>query len=68
VPKETPKGMTSLKGHLINILPSSRPHPGMSDYNLCDAAIAAYTASLYRQDEVDAIANCGEALVSIPSP
>jgi len=60
--------MTSLKGHLVNILPSLRPHLGMLDHNLCDAAIAAYTASLYCQDEVDAIANCGKGFIYIPSP
>ena len=68
MPKTTAKGMTFLKEHLVNILPSVRPHLGMLDHNLCDAAIAAYTASLYRQDKADAIGDSGGALVSIPSP
>ncbi len=66
--KTTPVGIAFIKGHLKNILPSLGPHLTMLDHNLCDAAIAAYTASLYCHDKAEAIGDTREGLVFIPSP
>jgi len=60
--------MAFLKEHLKNILPSLERHLTMLDHNLCDAAIAAYTASLYCRDKAEAVGNEQEGLIFIPSP
>ncbi len=65
--KNTPQGIALLKEHLGNILPSLEPYLGMFDHNLCDAAIAAYTAFLYWKGRVDALGNKEEGLIFIPS-
>lgn len=65
--KTTPLGMAFLKEHLKNILPSLERHLTMLDHNLCDAAIAAYTASLRCRDKADAVGNEQEGLIFIPS-
>lgn len=66
--KTTSEGMTFLKGHLGNILPSLTPHLSILDHNLCDAAVAAYTACLYCQNKAEAIGNSEEGSILIPSP
>jgi predicted nuclease with RNAse H fold len=65
--KSTPQGMLFLKAQLKNILPSLRPYLGGFDHNLCDAAVAAYTAFLYCQNRVDALGNGEEGLILVPS-
>jgi predicted nuclease with RNAse H fold len=65
--KTTPQGINFLKEHLRILLPSLKPYLGMFDHNLCDAAIAAYTASLYCQNMADALGNNEEGLIFIPS-
>ena len=65
--KTTPQGISFLKEHLRTLLPSLKPYLGMFDHNLCDAAIAAYTASIYCRNMVDALGNNEEGLIFIPS-
>ena len=65
--KTTPQGISFLKEHLQNLLPSLNPYLDMFDHNLCDAAVAAYTAFLYRRNMVDALGSSEEGLIFIPS-
>jgi predicted nuclease with RNAse H fold len=64
--KNTPQGIAFLKKHLKNLLPALNPHLGIFNHDLCDAAIAAYTAFLYCQNMVDAVGNEKEGLIFIP--
>ena len=65
--KTTPQGMAFLKEHLRGVLPTLNPYLNVFDHNLYDAAIAAYTAFLFRQDMVDALGSSEEGLIFIPS-
>jgi predicted nuclease with RNAse H fold len=65
--KTTPLGTAFLREHLKNMLPSLERHLTLLDHNLCDAAMAAYTASLYCRDNADAVGNEQEGLIFIPS-
>jgi predicted nuclease with RNAse H fold len=68
IPKKTaPQGVAFLKARLGDVLPSLKPYLGMFDHDLCDAAIAAYTAFLYQQNKVDALGNSEEGLIFVPA-
>jgi len=68
IPRKTcSMGLAFLRGHLAKILLGLEPHLAALDHNLCDAAVAAYTASLYRQGKADAIGNNKEGLIHVPS-
>jgi predicted nuclease with RNAse H fold len=68
IPRKTcPKGLAFLRGHLGGILLGLEPHLTALDHNLCDAAVAAYTASLYYQGKADAIGDNKEGLIYVPS-
>jgi predicted nuclease with RNAse H fold len=64
--KTTPQGIAFLKERLGDILPALRPYLAGFDHDLCDAAIAAYTAFLYSRNMVDALGNSEEGLIFIP--
>jgi len=64
--KSTPEGIAFLRQNLAEILPSLKPYLAMFDHNLCDAAIAAYTAFLYYQGMVDMLGSSDEGLIFIP--
>jgi predicted nuclease with RNAse H fold len=67
VPRKTTKqGMSFLRDKLGEILPSLKPYLDMFDHDLCDAAMAAYTALLYHQNRVEALGNSEEGLIFIP--
>jgi predicted nuclease with RNAse H fold len=65
-PKTTLRGIAFLRERLENLLPSLKPYLGRFNHDLCDAAIAAYTAFLYQQNMVDALGNSQEGLIFIP--
>jgi len=68
IPRKTTKqGMSFLRDKLGEILPGLKPYLDMLDHDLCDAAVAAYTALLYHQNRVDALGNNEEGLIFIPS-
>jgi len=68
IPRKTcSMGLAFLRRHLQNILPGLGPHLAALDHNLCDAAVAAYTASLYCRGKADAIGNEKEGLIHVPS-
>jgi uncharacterized protein len=64
--KTTEQGMSFIRDKLGDVLPSLRPYLGTCDHDLCDAAVAAYTALLYHQNRVDALGNSEEGLIFVP--
>lgn len=68
IPKRTtPEGLRFLKTQLANIMPDISKHKAKLNHDLCDAAIAAYTAYLHHQGNTDLIGDREEGLISIPS-
>jgi predicted nuclease with RNAse H fold len=67
IPRKTTKqGMDFLRGKLEEILPSLKPYLDMLDHDLCDAAMAAYTALFHHQNRAEALGNSEEGLIVIP--
>ncbi|HXZ94425.1 MAG TPA: DUF429 domain-containing protein [Dehalococcoidia bacterium] len=64
--KTTRQGMSFLRDKLEDILPGLKPYLDVFNHDLCDAAVAAYTALLYHQDGVEALGNSEEGLIFIP--
>jgi predicted nuclease with RNAse H fold len=64
--KTTKQGMSFLRDKLGDILPGLKPYLDMFDHDLCDAAVAAYTALLYHQNRAEALGNSEEGLIFIP--
>jgi len=64
--KSTSEGIAFLRENLVKILPGLKPYLTMYDHNLCDAAMAAYTAFLYHQGTIDVLGNSDEGLIFIP--
>jgi predicted nuclease with RNAse H fold len=65
--KTTKQGTTFVRDKLRDILPGLEPYLDMFNHNLCDAAVAAYTALLHHQNRADALGDNAEGLVFIPS-
>lgn len=67
IPKKTTSaGLALLKQHISRLLPSIAPHVGGFNHDLCDAAIAAYTAFLYQQGKAEPCGNPQEGVIYIP--
>ena len=64
--KTTKEGMSFLRDKLGEILPGLKPYLDILDHDLCDAAVAAYTALLHHQNKVDALGNSEEGIIYIP--
>ena len=64
--KGTKNGLTFLRQKLGRTIPSFVKHLDELDADLCDAAIAAYTAFLYRRGKTEAVGNPEEGLIHIP--
>jgi len=64
--KTTRQGGYFLRERLREILTGLEPYLDMFDHDLCDAAVAAYTALLYYQNRVRALGNSEEGLIIIP--
>jgi predicted nuclease with RNAse H fold len=64
--KTTKQGMRFLRDKLGGILPGLKPYLDMFDHDLCDAAVAAYTALLCHQNRAEALGNSEEGLIIIP--
>ena len=68
IPRKTTKqGISFLRDKLRDILPNIEPYLDMFNHDLCDAAVAAYTALLHYQNKADALGNRAEGLIIIPS-
>jgi predicted nuclease with RNAse H fold len=67
VPRKTTKqGMAFHRNKLEEILPRVKCHLGIFDHDLCDAAVAAYTALLCYQSKAEALGSSEEGLIFIP--
>jgi len=64
--KTTKQGISFLRDKLGEILPGLKFYLNMFDHDLCDAAVAAYTALLHHQNRVKALGNSKEGLLFIP--
>ncbi|OGN96449.1 MAG: hypothetical protein A2Z77_03135 [Chloroflexi bacterium RBG_13_51_36] len=64
--KTTKQGMSFLRDKLGDILPDLKPYLDMFDHDLCDAAVAAYTALLYYQNKVEALGSSEEGIIFVP--
>ena len=67
IPRKTTKqGMSFLRDKLGEILPALKPYLDIFDHDLCDAAMAAYTALLHHQNRVKTLGNSKEGIIFIP--
>ncbi len=67
VPRKTTRaGLSSLRERLRTILPGLGPYLDFFNHDLCDAALAAYTALLYHKKRAKALGNKKEGLIFIP--
>ncbi len=68
IPRKTTKqGISFVRDKLRDILPNIEPYLDMFNHDLCDAAVAAYTALLHHQNKADVLGNNVEGLIIIPS-
>lgn len=64
--KTTPAGLAFLKQHISLQLPSIAPYLEGFNHDLCDAAIAAYTAFLHYQGKTELCGKAGEGTICLP--
>ena len=67
IPKKTMSaGLTFLKQHISRLLPSLTPHVDGFNHDLCDAAIAAYTAYLHSRGKTELRGKLKEGAICLP--
>jgi len=59
-------GLAFLKQHIGALIPAISGYLDRFDHNLCDAAIAAYTAFLYGEGKTEPIGNADEGAIYLP--
>jgi hypothetical protein len=64
--KTTPAGLAFLRQHISQLLPDSAPHVDRFNHDLCDAAIAAYTAFLHSQGKTELCGDIKEGVICLP--
>ncbi len=64
--KTKPSGLAFLQAHLASLIPSLTSYIADFSHDLCDAAIAAYTAYLHYWNKTEGIGNSKEGLIYIP--
>jgi len=64
--KTTPAGLAFLKQHISHLLPHIAPYADGFNHDLCDAAIAAYTAFLHSQNKTELCGEPEEGTICIP--
>jgi len=64
--KTTPAGLAFLKQHISRLLPGIAPYLDGFNHDLCDAAIAAYTAFLYSQSKTELCGEPEEGTICVP--
>jgi predicted nuclease with RNAse H fold len=64
--KTTRQGMYFFREKVGDILPGLKPYLDMLNHDLCDAAMAAYTAILHHKNRVEALGNSKEGQIFIP--
>lgn len=65
-PKSTSEGLRWLKDKLGKLLGGPSTYVDRWDHNMCDAALAAYTAFLYTQGMTEEIGKAEDGFISIP--
>ena len=64
--KSKPAGLAFLKQHIGLLLPSIAPYLDGFDHDLCDAAIAAYTAFLHHHGKTELCGETEEGAICLP--
>jgi len=64
--KTTPAGLAFLKQHISRLLPPITPYVDGFNHDLCDAAIAAYTAFLHSQNKTELCGEPEEGVICLP--
>ena len=64
--KTTPAGVAFLKQHISCLLPGIAPYADGFNHDLCDAAIAAYTAFLHSQNKTELCGEPEEGTICLP--
>ena len=64
--KTTSAGLGFLKRHTSRLIPSLAPYVAGFNHDLCDAAIAAYTAFLYSQGKTEPTGEPDEGVIYLP--
>lgn len=64
--KTTPAGLAFLKQHVSRLLPGITPYVDGFNHDMCDAAIAAYTAFLHSQGKTELCGEPEEGVICLP--
>jgi predicted nuclease with RNAse H fold len=64
--KTTPAGLGFLKRHISRLIPSLVPYVAGFNHDLCDAAVAAYTAFLHSQGKIARFGDPDEGVIYLP--
>ena len=64
--KSTPAGLAFLKQHTSQLLPNIAPYVAKFNHDMCDAAIAAYTAFLHSQGRTELCGDAEEGVIYLP--
>ena len=64
--KTTPDGLAFLRQHISLLLPGIAPYIDEFNHDLCDAAIAAYTAFLHSQGKIELCGDIEEGVICLP--
>jgi len=65
-PKSKTAGLAFLKQHISQLLPNISPYVDGFNHDLCDAAIAAYTAFLHSQSKTELCGQPKEGTICLP--
>ena len=60
------KGVSFIRDKLEDILPDLKLCSDMLNRDICDAAVAAYTALLYHRNKVDVLGSSEERVIVVP--
>ena len=67
IPKKTaPAGLAFLRQHISRLLPNIAPYVDGFSHDMCDAAIAAYTAYLHYQGKTELWGEPEEGVICLP--
>ena len=65
-PKSKPAGLTFLKQQVSCLLPRIAPYVDGFNHDMCDAAMAAYTAFLHSQGKTELCGEPEEGVICLP--
>jgi predicted nuclease with RNAse H fold len=65
-PKTTAEGLHFLRRGIAELLPHLSPHVEKFNHDMCDAAVAAYTAFLHSRGKTELIGDATEGAIIIP--